>query len=287
MLFQIALFAFLISFFYAVIIYIFDKYEKEPIWLLAKSYIIGMLAVPAVVILTRIAPSLSELASHTSLQRLLNCYIEAGLYEETMKFTFIYLLIWNKKEFNETMDGIVYFAMCGLGFAVIENIQYIAAMSTNKLLFIKNLQYNLELLNIIVFRSLPGHVLINAIGGYFVGRAKFGEESPALWLAIGYIISVIFHGTFNLLAPSFPYLILYILALCVLLAGLIHKARKATPFRKERLREEIDSEIWEAIREAQENATANKGIILILIPVLISMSIFIYVFTAWLTQLVR
>ncbi len=49
----------------------------------------------------------------------------AGLTEESLKFTAMMLLVRNLAEFNEPMDAIVYGTLISLGFATLENFEYV------------------------------------------------------------------------------------------------------------------------------------------------------------------
>ncbi len=50
--------------------------------------------------------------------------ISAPIVEETAKALILFILFFKKDEFDGVVDGIVYAAMAGLGFAMTENIQY-------------------------------------------------------------------------------------------------------------------------------------------------------------------
>lgn len=52
------------------------------------------------------------------------CSLAVGLIEEGAKFLPLALFIYKKPYFKEHTDGIIYFAICGLTFAVGENILY-------------------------------------------------------------------------------------------------------------------------------------------------------------------
>lgn len=103
-----------------VYIYRQDKYEKEPIGLLIKAFIGGMVAIPLDLLLVSLVNSVfySETVFHSA-------FIEAGFCEELSKFIILFLAIWWNRNFNEYMDGIVYAAFVGLGFACVENIMYV------------------------------------------------------------------------------------------------------------------------------------------------------------------
>jgi len=109
-----------------VVVYLLDAYEREPL-----SLVLGALAWGAVA-----ATSLAGLANHdwgAVVARLLGpdiaarwtAALTAPLVEETLKavgVVLIYLIA--RSEINGVVDGFVYGAMVGLGFAVVENVFY-------------------------------------------------------------------------------------------------------------------------------------------------------------------
>src|SRR5215470_9552521 len=57
-------------------------------------------------------------------------FIVAAAVEELAKVLVVYGAIWNKPEFDERLDGIVYATRAGLGFALVENIAYLLGAKT-------------------------------------------------------------------------------------------------------------------------------------------------------------
>ena len=58
-------------------------------------------------------------------------FFAGGLVEEILKFSVLYYFVLKKNEFNEPMDGIVYGVLVSLGFATLENIEYVYLQSEN------------------------------------------------------------------------------------------------------------------------------------------------------------
>jgi protease PrsW len=109
-----------------VVVYLLDAYEREPLSLVFGALLWGAVA----------ATSLAGLANHdwgAVVARLLGpdvaarwtAALTAPLVEETLKavgVVLIYLIA--RSEINGVVDGFVYGAMVGLGFAVVENVFY-------------------------------------------------------------------------------------------------------------------------------------------------------------------
>jgi protease PrsW len=109
-----------------VVVYLLDAYEREPLSLVLGALLWGAVA----------ATSLAGLANHdwgAVVARLAGpdvasrwtAALTAPLVEETVKavgVVLIYLIA--RSEINGVVDGFVYGAMVGLGFAVVENVFY-------------------------------------------------------------------------------------------------------------------------------------------------------------------
>ena len=56
---------------------------------------------------------------------LYDAFIVAAGPEEAAKLACVLIVAWRRPEFDERMDGIVYGARAGLGFALVENVVYL------------------------------------------------------------------------------------------------------------------------------------------------------------------
>tara|TARA_B100000963_G_C22638253_1_gene678807 strand:- start:5712 stop:6362 length:651 start_codon:yes stop_codon:yes gene_type:complete len=165
----------------AYYIYQKDKYEKEPRGLIVKSFLFGCLTVIPVLILETIFNE--NLFSSLFLYMLLG----VALVEEGVKFFFLKKYLFNHKEFNEPLDGIVYAVMISLGFATVENLFYVFNYAGDQ---------ETEVAIIRMFSAIPLHAACGVIMGYFVGLAKFSKESKN-YLFKGLLAAVIIHGLYN------------------------------------------------------------------------------------------
>ena len=57
--------------------------------------------------------------------RFLEAFAIAALVEEFVKLACVLGYLWNKPQFDEVMDGILYTAAASLGFAMLENVLYV------------------------------------------------------------------------------------------------------------------------------------------------------------------
>jgi len=142
-------------------------------------------------------------------------FVVAAAPEEAAKLAAMLIFAWRRPEFDERMDGVVYGARAGLGFALLENIAYLFLLP----------QSLSEYVGIFIGRTalaVPGHATWGGILGYFAAKRRFDGAGPGL--LGGYLLAVALHGTYDALlftAPSVqgPYAALYLLPALIIVAG--------------------------------------------------------------------
>ena len=118
---------------YILLVRSVDRYEKEPPLYLAYAFIWG--AVPAIIaaLVLQIAFSIPVmlLFGDASLEsELVQAAVGAPVSEEILKGMAVALIyLTQRKEFDGWVDGMVYGAMAGFGFAYVENIFYLMGTS--------------------------------------------------------------------------------------------------------------------------------------------------------------
>lgn len=106
-------------------VYYRDKYEKEPLGLLIKTFMGGILsAIVTLVVLTPL-DGLFPVPDGILNNAIIKAFAWAAIPEELFKFMFLYWIVWKNRNFNENYDGIVYAVFVSLGFACLENIFYV------------------------------------------------------------------------------------------------------------------------------------------------------------------
>ncbi|MCX5705676.1 MAG: PrsW family glutamic-type intramembrane protease [Candidatus Omnitrophica bacterium] len=181
----------------ALVIYFYhkDKYEKEPLGLLARAFFAGA----GVTFLAMVIELVIDLAFVQSikdffLNTFLRSFLVAGLVEEGLKFLVFKRLIYDNKEFDEPYDGIMYAVMISLGFATIENILYVA-ISHFKLGICGSLICGSSR----AMSAVPAHAFFAVIMGYYLGLAKFcgdrERQREYVYKALGF--AVLTHGLYD------------------------------------------------------------------------------------------
>lgn len=111
---------------YILLILWIDRYESEPLWMLAMAFFWGatIAAFSALIINTSIHRSLAQVYDPVTAY-FYALTVSAPIVEEFWKGLMLFILFWWKKdEFDGVIDGIVYAGMIGLGFAMTENFLY-------------------------------------------------------------------------------------------------------------------------------------------------------------------
>jgi RsiW-degrading membrane proteinase PrsW (M82 family) len=128
-------------------------------------------------------------------------YLVVGPVEETIKLLAVRVYAYRTDDFDAVVDGAVYGAVAGLGFATVENALYITDA-------FQQVGQATDLFGngIVAARALagPGHVIYSAIAGYYLGLAKFNRDHAGPIVVKGLLIAAFFHGTYNLLVGIVP-----------------------------------------------------------------------------------
>lgn len=141
-----------------------DHGEKEPIGMLWLAVFLGALGSVAALLLERWIIDAKTLLPGSSVMALASATLMIGIIEEACKFGPLAFIIYNKRYFNEHTDGIIYFALAGLGFGLPENILY-------------TLQYGTKTGLLRIFLTPLFHAGLTAIVGYFLIKKKLNGGS--------------------------------------------------------------------------------------------------------------
>ena len=161
-----------------------DKFEKEPILHLSICFVLGVLCCFPAMKLEMWGDQLGYDENQGIGTLLVFSYIVVALSEELVKYLALVFYPFQRKFFNEPLDGIVYAVMIGMGFATLENILYAD-------------RFGLQTIIVRAFTAVPAHAVFAIIMGYYVGLAKFDLKNRKKYLALGLLIPVLIHGTYD------------------------------------------------------------------------------------------
>jgi RsiW-degrading membrane proteinase PrsW (M82 family) len=181
------------AFLLAAYIWYADVTTQEPLTLLVGTFLLGVLFAGFAGILN---VELSIVAAQFGIGAVGGFFLIVGPVEEGVKLLAVRLFAFRSDRFDAVIDGAVYGAVAGLGFATIENAYYITSNAAE-----------LGTGSITTVRALagPGHVIYSAFAGYYLGLAKFNPEDAGPIVLKGLVIAAGVHGlynTFSSFAPS-------------------------------------------------------------------------------------
>jgi len=182
--------------FYVAIATWIDRFEPEPPWLLATAMFWGAsTAILLAMIFNGIGEGIFSALVGQQQASVMTPLFAAPVVEEIAKgAALLMLFLWKRDEFDNVTDGIIYAAMIGLGFAMMENVQYYAkAVSSG----------GNEALGVFFIRGVMGpfcHPLFTSMTGIGFGIA---QETNRTWVkfvapVLGLIGAMLLHGFWNL-----------------------------------------------------------------------------------------
>jgi RsiW-degrading membrane proteinase PrsW (M82 family) len=176
-----------------------DRYEPEPVRLLALSFAWGAL------VATGAALVLQTLDSIINASDLLwSAVVIAPITEEAAKGIFVLLLLWSRRHvIDGVLDGLVYAGLVGIGFAFTENILYFAgAYAGGPDLGPGGIGSATTLFVLRGIFSPFAHPLFTSAIGIGVGIMVSTRSTPLRVVApvVGYVVAVCLHAAWNLSA---------------------------------------------------------------------------------------
>jgi RsiW-degrading membrane proteinase PrsW (M82 family) len=174
-----------------------DATKNEPLGLLVGTFLLGILFASFAAVLNGVFQPL--LAPIPLVGMALFFYLVVGPVEETVKWLAVRLYAYRSESFDAVIDGAVYGAAAGLGFATIENFLYIGQQYISALEAAGTTSPVFAALPTATVRTFagPGHVIYSAFAGYYLGLAKFNPENRGPIIVKGLLIAAFVHATYN------------------------------------------------------------------------------------------
>jgi RsiW-degrading membrane proteinase PrsW (M82 family) len=114
-----------------------------------------------------------------------------GVIEESVKLIPFLAVVLRFREFDEPIDGIVYASFIALGFAAVENFNYLQFLTTSAA----------------YARGFAGpvvHIVFASIWGYYIGRAWLRRRRVALTVFASLAFSALIHGIYDFAVIGLP-----------------------------------------------------------------------------------
>jgi len=178
-----------------IIIYVYrkDKVEKEPVKLIFRIIFFGVLSCIAAGFLEQLESRFLPQYPEGSVEyAVTTSFCMAALVEETVKFLAMRIGSWKYPGFNYRFDGVVYGVSAAVGFAVYENIMYVAS-------------YGLQTALVRAFTAVPLHAFCGVFMGVFYSYSKKASilgkgGSCVLYTILALLVPMLIHGTYDTFA---------------------------------------------------------------------------------------
>ena len=165
-----------------------DKYDKEPIRVLSKFFILGILVSTLAIYAEEILIKTNIFTGKINIFYM--SFIVAGVVEEGLKELVLIPNLLKEKSFNERLDGIIYSVFLSLGFATIENIIYILFEDQTS-------AFEVGVIRSII--SVPAHMMFAVIMGYYISKYRFtsSKAKKRKYLTLSIVLPILLHGVFD------------------------------------------------------------------------------------------
>lgn len=172
-----------------------DRHEKEPWWLLMLVFLWGAFGATTLSIIVSLILDIPIAALFTGLTyELAGASVVAPVVEEIAKALPIAVIVLvMRREIDSVLDGIVYGAMAGLGFAFVENILY----------FLGSMEEGVDVWALTVFMRTVifglNHAFYSGLVGAGLAYACFARSTPAKFFGpvFGLAAGIFFHAVHN------------------------------------------------------------------------------------------
>ncbi len=171
-----------------------DRLEKESTGLLLSLVVFGIVSTSVAALGERIGIAVLNrlFAQESVLCDVLLYFGVVAFSEEGAKYVLLKRRTWRSPEFNCQFDGVVYGVFVALGFALWENIGYVA-------------MYGLSTALIRAVTAVPGHACFGVFMGVWYGMAKrregAGDEAGSKRMRVrALLIPALLHGFYDFVA---------------------------------------------------------------------------------------
>jgi RsiW-degrading membrane proteinase PrsW (M82 family) len=196
--------------FWAAYHYHKDRHLPEPVGHLLLAFVLGLMAAGlSQAMYSGLEPlglrfDAGALADTDALGLFWYAMFAIGPIEELSKLIPFVVVVLRFREFDEPLDAIIYASFIGLGYAAIENWQYLDYLTATEA-YARG------------FASPVVHMLFASIWGHWIGQAFLNRRSIIRATTIGFVIAAGFHGLYDFVAILNPRHSLPIAALGIVL----------------------------------------------------------------------
>lgn len=175
-------------------VYRADRLEPEPSGLLLSLILRGVFATVIAMVLEELGSALlgSVYAENSLPYNVIMYFVIVAFSEEGAKYILLRRRTWRSDAFNCQFDGVVYAVFVSLGFALWENLGYVA-------------MYGLSTALVRAVTAVPGHACFGVFMGVWYGLAKRlhgqGKDGASkLCRVLALLLSAFLHGCYDYIA---------------------------------------------------------------------------------------
>ncbi len=177
-------------------VYKSDRLDKESPRILLALVLFGILSTFGALLTEQIGSAILDalLPQGSAAYNLLLYFVVVACSEEGFKYLLLKRRTWNSPEFNCQYDGVVYAVFVSLGFALWENISYVA-------------MYGLGTAAVRAFTAVPGHACFGVFMGAFYGLAKRYDSlgyaaHGKRYRNLAFLCPTLLHGAYDFIATG-------------------------------------------------------------------------------------
>ena len=175
-------------------VYRTDRLEPEPSGLLLSLILRGVFATVIAMVLEELGSALlgSVYAENSLPYNVIMYFVIVAFSEEGAKYILLRRRTWRSDAFNCQFDGVVYAVFVSLGFALWENLGYVA-------------MYGLSTALVRAVTAVPGHACFGVFMGVWYGLAKRlhgqGRDGASkLCRVLALLLPALLHGCYDFIA---------------------------------------------------------------------------------------
>ncbi len=179
--------------FILLVLFFLSEKIKEPFSMVISTFAMAfIITMPLDLMIYIVDPILLTLFNNNFFYSF-SAFFRAGFLEEFLKFSVLFYYVAKHHEFDEFLDGVVYGAAIGLGYAVAENLGYLYFTETN------------DFSNLAIIRLMPmvSHTLFGIIMGILFSKSAFQLIKNNTGIYLSLFIPVFLHGLHNYSGDSF------------------------------------------------------------------------------------
>lgn len=185
-----------------------DREKPEPPKMILKIFFYGMaITIPAIAFEFAVDYFFPFSNSNSFAALIISSLFVVAPIEELLKYFVLREGILKNRYFDESVDGVIYAVVAGLGFATLENILVVFGEGNGAVL----LRFATATLM---------HALASGIVGYHIGLSRKKVKEKRVLIFQGLIIAILFHALYNISVSLSNSIVLTIILLLILLGSM-------------------------------------------------------------------